>query len=673
MKRSNILVIGLVFLMLGGVFVNIYRVGYDARVYALQDKKEFEGRVVDLKETSFTLKNNKNNYKIVFYYDAKKIKEVPSIGDYIQIKGKLKENKEYRKNSMASRGLLSYGKVTKIISIDRNISIFNIHLKIKDKISRGFESVDSRAGAFVSGIVTGYRSGIDEEDMKSFSEMDIIHIVAVSGFNLAILYAATMTITTMLPIKRRLIIALVVSTCYVFITGFEPSVTRALIMIYMVILARYLGKINSTVNGLFIAGFLMLTINPFYIYSLGFILSFAATLSISLFSSDLLEHIEGYSKLFKNEIAATGASMILTLPIILYSKGYYSLISIVVNVVISPLVGLITVTGFISCFLYVIIPYNLILYPCVFIGEITLYIIGLFDSINVLVFTGRLSIVCIVLYYFIVLLYLKIIKFKKNSIKYIIISSMVGIIVLSSIIDRQSLKIHFIDVGQGDSIFIEYPGKKTMLIDTGNAFDDYIAAKSKVMPYIRKLGYNEIDYLVISHFHSDHNGGVDYIEGNHSIGKKISYLGCSDESYLGLMEDDYMNISGARLSVLSPNGRVNYDDENKNSLIFELSYKDFNALFTGDATNEEMDKISGNYDLFKVPHHGSKYSISEKMLNLSTIKNAVITVGENNYNHPAKECINTLEDEEANIYRTDKMGNVVYIIDLFGARIGFNN
>ncbi|MEG2892602.1 MAG: DNA internalization-related competence protein ComEC/Rec2 [Clostridium sp.] len=645
----------------------------ESRYSSIAAQKEFAGRVVDIGEKSFILKNTSDKYKIVFYYDKKKVKNIPSLGDYIELKGKLKEVKEYRKNNMASRGIAGYGKVSKIHSINSSVGLYNIHLKIKDKINTGLESVDARAGSFVSGIVTGYRSSIDEDDMRSFSDLDIIHIVAVSGFNLAVLYASIMIATSHLKIRLRLIIAIIGLSCYVFITGFEPSITRALIMIYMVILGRYLRKKNSSINSLFIAGFLMLTVNPFYIYSIGFILSFTATLSIALFSSDLLERVGGCCKLFKDELSATLGSMVLTLPIILYNKGYYSFISIIVNVVISPLVGVITVVGFISCFLYVIIPYNLILYPCVLIGKITLYIIGLFDSINVLIFTGKISIVLIMLYYLVVLMHLSIIKFKNRATKYILIVSMITIIVTLSLIDRFSLKIHFIDVGQGDSIFIEYPGKKNMLIDTGNAFDDYIAAKTKVMPYIRRLGYDSIDYLVVSHFHKDHSGGVEYIENNHRISKKISYFGCEDKSYTGLKKGDYMNISGVRLNVLSPDNALSSDDENKNSLILNLVYKGKSILFTGDATEEEMDNISGEFSVFKAPHHGSNYSISQNMLRSSTIKNAIITVGENNYSHPGNECINSLIAEEANIYRSDKHGNIVYTVNLLGDRISFNN
>ena len=229
---------------------------------------------------------------------------------------------------------------------------------------------------------------------------------------------------------------------------------------------------------------------------------------------------------------------------------------------------------------------------------------------------------------------------------------------LKSTIGYADFKIHFINVGQGDSIFLELPGNKTMLIDTGDAKDEYIAAKSKVVPYIKRLGYNKIDYMVISHFHSDHSGGLEYIDNNLKVLNKISYEGCSDKSFIGVLSSDEIKISGVEFNILSPSN-LSHDDENKNSLIISAQYNNFKCLLTGDATKEEMDKIKGDYNILKVPHHGSKYSISKDMFENTNIENAVISVGKNGFGHPSNEFLDILNENEIKIYRTDINGDIV--------------
>ncbi|WP_161797125.1 DNA internalization-related competence protein ComEC/Rec2 [Clostridium cylindrosporum] len=650
------------------------KVVIDKKYKVISEYREFDGMIVDVKDDSITIKNNKIGYKVTFFISSYvQVKDKVELGDYVIINGKLKEKLQYRENNMASRGLASYGSLRRIISVDKEINYLNLPIKIKNKINTGLTSVDKSAGAFVSGIITGYRSDITEEDMQTFNELDIVHIIAVSGFNVAIIYAVVMILTKNLKMRKRLIISLFICGIYVSITGFDPSITRAFIMITIVIIGRLLEKRYSTLNALAFAAFLMLSINPFYVYNLGFIFSYLATLSISLFSNDILSKVEGYTKLFKDEVSATISSTILTFPIIIYNKGYFSLISLFVNVLLGPVVSLITILGFISCFLYAIIPFTMILYPVIFLGDITLYLIGVFGKINPLIYTGQPTVIFMISYYIVILSIAKLIKFKKEFYRYTAIVLAVSIVLVQGSININNLKVHFINVGQGDSIFIELPGRGSMLIDTGNANKDYIAAKSKVIPYIKKLGYSKIDYLIISHFHDDHSGGVEYIEKNMPINNKISHEGSENKDYIGTLKGDILNVSGVNFKILSPSIASKKQDENKNSLIIELVYKNFNALFTGDATKDEMDIIKGDYDVLKVPHHGSKYSVSEDMFNNTDIETAVITVGNNNFGHPSKECMDSFHKRNIKVFRTDKNGNIVYIVNSLGYKVKFNN
>lgn len=673
-KKNIIWVFFFVFFMVGGGTILINKHMVNEKYKRILEYREFNGKIIDVKKDSITIKNTSEGYNITFFIPKNlKNKYEFYLGDRIYLKGKANKKEIYRENSMASRGLTAYASIREVVEIDKKIDIFNLPLKIKEKINKGLSSVESDAGAFVSGLVTGYRSSINEEDMDTFTQLDIVHIIAVSGFNVAIIYAVTMILTKRLETKKRLIISLLLCAVYISITGFDPSITRAFIMITMVIIGRLIGKRYSTLNGLSVAGFLMLSINPFYIYNLGFIFSFLATLSIAIFCSDIIVKVEGYSKLFKDEIGATVSSTILTFPIVIYNRGYFSLISLIVNILLAPLVSLITILGFVSSFIYVIIPFSIILYPVVFLGDITLKLIRLFGEVNQLVYTGQPTLLFFVFYYFSVLFIFNIIKFKKRFYKYLLIGFMIIIIAYQGFINSSNLKIHFINVGQGDSIFIELPGRKSALIDTGDAKEDYVAAKSKVVPYMKKLGYNKIDYLFITHFHSDHAGGLDYLESSMKIHNKVTYEGAENKDFIEVLKGDVLTSKGVTFNVMSPESSFKYEDENKNSLIISLHYKGFSGLFTGDATKEEMDRMSGSFNVLKVPHHGSKYSVSEKMLESSHIETAVITVGKNNFSHPSNESLDSLSKRNIKTYRTDKHGNIVYIVNSKGYKIRFKN
>lgn len=663
-----------IFFLVGGFSLNIYKENINKKYESLMERREFTGKIIDKKEESITIKNNDYGYKIIFFIpDKLKGKNDFNLGDSIHLKGKIKAKLSYRENNMASRGLSAYGNINKILSIDNRFKFSTIPLKIKDKINSGLMEVSSESGAFVSGLVTGYSSGMEDEDLNIFNELDLIHIIAVSGFNVAIIYAVVMMLSKKINIKKRLIISFLACTVYVFITGFDPSITRAFIMISMVILGRLMSKKYTTINALTSACFLMLAVNPFYIYNLGFIFSYLATLSIAIFNSEIVLKIEGYSKFFKDEIATTISSTILTFPVSIYTKGYFSVISLIINALLGPIVSLITILGFVTSFIYIIFPLKVILYPVVFIGDITLIIIRFASKINPIIYTGQPSLSFIACYYVGIMIVINIIKFKKEFYKYVFLVSLISITIFQGILTSNNLKVHFVNVGQGDSIFIETPGRKTVLLDTGNIFEDYIAAKSKVVPYIKKLGYNKIDYLLITHFHDDHSGGVEYIESTMPVYNKITYGGSEHKDYIGLLKGDTLSIAGVDFNILSPKIGGKNEDENKNSLVFSLNYKDFSGLFTGDATKDEMDTISGNYNVFKIPHHGSKYSVSEKMLKSSKIDSAVITVGNNNFGHPSKEVLDSLEKDNIKTYRTDIDGNIVYIVNSKGYKIKFNN
>ncbi len=240
------------------------------------------------------------------------------------------------------------------------------------------------------------------------------------------------------------------------------------------------------------------------------------------------------------------------------------------------------------------------------------------------------------------------------------------------------LQVHFIDVGQGDSIFVELPDDKSMLIDGGereygNIIDNYIS----------NLGYTSIDYLVATHPHTDHIGGLIEIVEVFSIGNiympKMSYNTKTYEELLTtISENNYKIIEGKtgviiyedeslKIEIISPS--KDYGDANNNSVVIKLIYGENSFLFMGDVEEVVEKTLNEDVDVIKVGHHGSPTSSSLDFINSVSAEYAFITVGENNYNHPNSDVIKNWEDSGSLVYRTDLCGNMV--ISSNGSELNF--
>jgi len=238
------------------------------------------------------------------------------------------------------------------------------------------------------------------------------------------------------------------------------------------------------------------------------------------------------------------------------------------------------------------------------------------------------------------------------------------------------LKVHYIDVGQGDAIFIELPDGKTMLIDAGEReYGDTVTA------YIKKLGRSQIDYLVATHPHSDHIGGMAQVI--RSFHTDRLYMPDADtdtqtyEEFLSAVKHAGLEVVTAKAGVclfnqnglsafiLAPNGD-SYEDLNNYSTVIRLCYGSISFLFMGDAEelSEKEIKAEVASDVLKVGHHGSASSTGEAFLKKVSPKFAVISVGAgNDYGHPAASTLKKLHESGAKIYRTDLNGNIVITTD----------
>lgn len=234
---------------------------------------------------------------------------------------------------------------------------------------------------------------------------------------------------------------------------------------------------------------------------------------------------------------------------------------------------------------------------------------------------------------------------------------------------ENTLDITYLDVGQADSILIQNEGHN-MLIDAGNNEDGPL-----LVQYFKEQNITKFDYLITTHPHEDHIGGMDDIINNFDIEKiYMPDVTTTTKTFLDVLEA----IEKKNMTYDVPNINQNFtlgntlfqviytgnDKKNLNnsSIILKATFKNTSYLFTGDATSEVEKKIL-NKDIqatvLKVGHHGSKYSTTTDFLNKVNPKYAIISVGKNNsYNHPNQVTINKLEKKNIEIHRTDQEGSI---------------
>ena len=240
------------------------------------------------------------------------------------------------------------------------------------------------------------------------------------------------------------------------------------------------------------------------------------------------------------------------------------------------------------------------------------------------------------------------------------------------------LRVHFIDVGQADCEFVELPDGRTLLIDAGNEGDG-----PAVVQYIQNLGYSTIDYLICSHPHEDHIGGMAAVINNFVIGSifmpKVSTTTQTFEDLLSTIQSKGYTITTAQagvqvapgISILSPAVNGNYGDElNDWSAVVSVCYGSSTFLFLGDAGTAPESTLSIDADVVKISHHGSRTAYSKSFFEEISPAIAVISVGkDNSYGLPDEEVLQGLTDVGAVIYRTDENSTIIAESDGIGVTI----
>ncbi|MBN1571934.1 MAG: DNA internalization-related competence protein ComEC/Rec2 [Deltaproteobacteria bacterium] len=646
---------------------------------------------------------------------------------------------------------ISYIKGRDYFFVSENVSpptlrkIEEIRRKIRTFIDT---AVPITEGAILKALIIGERSEIPEDLYDSYRRTGMAHILAISGMHIGIIFLISFSVlhvvlvriprlALIFPVKTfALIVSLLPIFLYTILSGLKITAVRSTIMITAYVLSVVIGRDRDLLNTLSLAALIILIVSPASLFDPAFQLSFTAVMSIILIYPLLTDPVKnriysgdgsaptlGRRLLLRGyQFAAVSVSALFgILPISAHYFYTESPLSILMNFAVVPLLG------------FFAVPLSLVSIPLVFIsGEVAgLLLDGAAGAVTISnwmingvdsLFPGGFAVIPprlpeMVLYYLIlvvVIFYAN--EYRRRSLQprqsvksrlriiFVVLLSTLVLLLSYQALNRyhpKRLSVTFINVGQGDSTLIKFPGGRTMLIDGGGfhggGFD---TGRSIVSPYLLHERIRRIDYLVLTHPEFDHYGGIEYILKNFNVGEFwVTEAGMDSEEIEDLRSTSKMRnvpivtisddttdlaINGAVVEFLHPppglqtKGDMKSDlgeNLNNSSIVFRIKYGYFSLLMTGDIEAEaERLIMSKNRELkslvLKSPHHGSNTSSGITFLNEVEPAVVVIMCGEKErFGFPKDETLERYEYIGAVVFRTDIDGAVIVKSDGDGFEI----
>ncbi|MBN1939346.1 MAG: DNA internalization-related competence protein ComEC/Rec2 [Candidatus Aminicenantes bacterium] len=549
----------------------------------------------------------------------------------------------------------------------------------------------SSVGAVISALVLGERSRMDPETTRTLQKSGLYHLFAISGAHIALISALLFGLFRTLRLKERpsyLLLLLVLVFFGFFVEG-RASVVRAVIMAVAFIAGKLLWRDVHLLNTIAASALAILLVRPTQALEAGFQLTFVATLGLILFFRPVRNRLPPLPSRIGDLLALSIAAQAAVMPIMaaVFHRVIFS--GLILNFIGVPLVIAIMAAG------YVVLP-AVFLFP--FLAQaaaaalsvpirLLLSSAGWLDGLPFLSYripTPPWPVIAAYYGFLLLLLLPKRFVLPRRIGGAGFAAALVALSIYPFPARVKDLTVTVLDVGQGEAILVEFPGKEKMLIDAGGLpTDAFDTGENVVSPVLWDKGIKKIDVLVLSHAHPDHLNGLPTMARNFRVGEFWEGTPAPENPrYLDLLKalgpaprfrvlrGFRRTVGGVEILAVAPAASIaSGESDNDSSVVLRLVHGTTAALLTGDiGRTVEADILASGEDIrsqvLKAPHHGSNSSSSEEFLAAVGPENAVISAGRgNHYGLPHPDVLSRYERLGARIFRTDLHGAVEFRSD----------
>lgn len=568
-----------------------------------------------------------------------------------------------------------------------------------DRIKRRFIEVyhrilpEKESGTLIAMLI-GEKHLLNEEIKQLYQENGISHLLAISGLHITLI--GMCIFQSLRKIRLGIFPSTLIATFFIYsygvMTNFSVSTNRAVVMMVLLLFSTIVGKTYDMLSASAFSAFLILLQNPLQIFSAGFLLSFGAVFGLALVLPSL-KNLFPQKNVILNGLFISVSAQIATTPLLLIYFYQLSAYSVFTNLMILPFITILTLASLCAGIAgAVYLPFGIFL-----IGGSN-YILKLYEWIcrwvsslprNMLTI-GKPDTIKIVIYIMLVLFFTW--SVKRYQKKAFLLVLLLAYFILLFPESHAGLEITVLDVGQGEAIFIQNERGTTFLIDGGST-DIAKVGCYRIQPFLKAKGIAKLDYMLMTHADYDHISGLTEIIEDEQI--KIMNLilpaiNKKDEAYIKFEDSArkknipvrYMKaeegIQDGKLFLfcLHPAANDTFETTNAYSMVLSLRYGEFDMLLTGDLEQggelpvmsllqnpdvwkDSIARPALDYDVLKVPHHGSKYSTSVEFLNQLQPEVSLISCGKGNkYGHPHPELLQRLEQQDCDVKVTFESGAI---------------
>jgi len=568
------------------------------------------------------------------------------------------------------------------------------------------QNLSGGPAGLLKGILLGDKRAVPTEVREAFTQCGVNHVLAVSGLHVGLIASVVFFGLRLCGLGRGATawITVFLLVLYALVTGLPPSVVRASVMASLIILGRLGEWEGDGWNALGVAGVVGLIARPADILDVGFQLSFVATGGIMLFYRPILDCFPQWGGRFVGQtiwapMAVSLAAQVTTMPLIITYFGVVSIVGLVANLVIVPLIGVAAALGLIGVFVYPLLPIVVMWLNGTnwVILKIAIGLAQFMASVSwAAIDVPHLPLFQWGIYGFCVFLLLPFFRQRPYHMY------MLGGVLLCANYGvwqplwqtRQHLEVFVLDIGQGDAIFIRFPNGKTMLVDGGIRTQHMDMGTRVVLPFLRSQGISHIDVVVGSHAHSDHIGGLIAVLERIHVGhyldsgqpaetwtaREVRRLVAQKDIRYHVVAagDSLVGLGGVGGVVLHPVPSFITQENgvshglNNGSVVMRFNYLGRSLLLTGDIEHETdgallrwKDRLRS--DILKAAHHGSRTSSTQAFLNGVNPTWVAVSCGvKNKFRHPSPEVIHRYAEMGVHILRTDLSGAIRFVMGADG-------